>query len=175
MSMIFPLASSFYLYPDHLADTPTLWLPLFLSCCVIRGSSGSILYVLTASPGLHFAVFIERVNFSVYPRCCWLSHTDSMFVGLFLCKFLLGGCFTVVLCVFCCDVWVSWDRAVYGRHFINGRVRGQCDVLFSLNKNFELLQASGLHSYHLAFSFILVTWYFMGHSFVFTETTRLYS
>lgn len=52
---------------------------------------------------------------------------------------------------------------------------GQSDVRFLLNKNFEWLQASGLHSYQPAFSFVLVTWYFMARSVVFTETTRPYS
>lgn len=52
---------------------------------------------------------------------------------------------------------------------------GQSDVLLLLNKSCEWLQASGLHSYQLAFSFVLVTWYFTALSLVFTETTRPYS
>lgn len=95
-------------------------------------------------------------------------------VELLLYSWLLAAV-PLQLCLCCHDVQVSWDRAVYGKHITKGTVPGQSDILPLLNKNFKLLQASGLHSYRPAFSFVVVTWYFMGPSFVFTETTRLYS
>lgn len=145
-----------------------------------------VLYVLTASPGLYFAVASERTAHKLHcllllllavthgVSICWLLfflHFSD--VELLLYSWLVAAV-PLQLC-FCPDVHVSWDWKVYGKHIAKGTVLGQSDILPLLNKNFRLLQASGLHSYWSAFSFVVVTWHFMGPSFVFTETTWLYS
>lgn len=75
------------LCPSALPPSP----PLILVCFVMCSSCGSVFYVLWL---LHLAfpllwpVREQPINFSVYSWCCWLSHTVSLLVGLFIFTFL---------------------------------------------------------------------------------------
>lgn len=119
----------------------------------------------------------ERLtNVSVYPLSHWLSHAVALFVGIFDIFLTLSlGLALHFQCV--CSAVMSRSPGTE-RFMVNTLQKaepGRSGVLFLLNKSCEWLQASGLHSYQLAFSFVLVTWYFMALSLVFTETTRPYS
>lgn len=136
-----------------------------------------VLYVLTAL----FGQWENSSRTSLFTLaavgCCHilcLSLLASFFFLLLSCYLLVCGV-PVELCLCCHNIQFPWDRAVYGKLCTKDIVPGQSDVLLSLKNSFELLQASGLRSYRPAFSIVVVTWYFMGPSLVFTETTRLYS
>lgn len=141
-----------------------------------------VLYVLTAFLGLHFAVVAERTahNLQCLPsQLPAVTHCDSVCWHLcfyiFLAGFFFFGSYLHFQCV--CTT-VKFRSPGTERFMVNTLQKaepGPSDVLFLLNKNFEWPQASGLHSYPPAFSFVLVTWYFMALSVVFTETTRPYS
>lgn len=86
---------------------------------------------------------------SVYPLSHWLSHAAAPFVGI-LDIFLTLSLGLAVMC----------RSPGTERFMVNTSQKaepGRSDALFLLNKRCEWLQASGLHSYQLAFSFVLVT------------------
>lgn len=151
-----------------------------MSCCVTCASCCSLFYVLPAVLGPGFAVATEptahkRQCLPAQPlavtRCgsvCW----HPCFPIFLLTSLGLALRFQRVCAA------VMFRSPGTERFMVNTLQKaepGRPDVLLLLNKSCEWLQASGLHGYQLAFSFVLVTWYFMALSLVFTETTRPYS
>lgn len=69
----------------------------------------------------------QLANFNVYSLSCRLSHTVTVcwhlcfyiFLPLFFPPSLSRAAFPA--CLHYCDVQVSWDRAVYGKHITKGR------------------------------------------------------
>lgn len=104
---------------------------LFFCCCVMGTSCGSLFYMcwlLFLAFALLWSQREQLTTFGVYPLSCWLSHAVTVCWHLcfyiFLAFFLGGGgkspsCNPV--CLHYCDVQLSRDRAVSGKHITKGR------------------------------------------------------
>lgn len=159
-----------------------------LFCNMQHTCGPRVLYALTARCGLHFAAAPERTAHALH---CLLSLLLAATHGLSDRWPLSFYIFPLLSC--CCSLGVRLQFQ-FGR--VCAAMKYSCPKTkrFTINKRHgtwpiwrsslvktnekrtsNYCRQSGLHSYRPAFSFVVVTWYFTRRSFVFTETTRLYS
>lgn len=124
----------------------------------------------------------QLTKFTVYSWRCRLSHTVSTFVGLFGVFFLASCCFrffsvvVIQLRLRCHNIQFPLDSGGgYGKHSTKGTALCQYSFLLAFKKGLQI--APGVCSPQLltCIQFCCSYLFFMGPSFVFTETMRPYS